>query len=212
MSAIGHARASGWYLKKFSAHSWGKVQCSPDGAVDSPCALIIFSTGEGSENVAKQLHKMVDRCNHRPGPPVEPTAHQRALAAAHRHADNAEHLMDAAQRCRDADLLDDRVQELWALALEQIERGEDEARIIELDEAGQVESERAELLREARALADQGDVQGEVSESALLAAADEAVARGSRNLRRARSGHRDTRAIRLRLDRLRDRITSMRDA
>jgi hypothetical protein len=93
--AIGSARAAGWHLQLFSGHSWGKVVCSRTMA--NPCAKLIFSTGKSSENHAKDLLRLIQRCPH-PGQSQRQTFTE-GVRKADYLLDGAEMLLNAAEWC-----------------------------------------------------------------------------------------------------------------
>ncbi len=87
--ALEVARGAGWHLITFSGHTWGKVVCSRE--VDDPHQKVIFSTGRASENVARDLPKLVRRCKH----PRKGDSDR--LAQAGQLLDGAALLLDAAE-------------------------------------------------------------------------------------------------------------------
>lgn len=54
-----HARSRGWRLTPHSGHSFGTLACE-----QGVCRITIFSTGKGSENVARTTRQDVERCAH----------------------------------------------------------------------------------------------------------------------------------------------------
>lgn len=90
--ALERARRAGWHLITFSGHTWGKVVCSR--AAEEPHEKLIFSTGRGGENHARDLLKLIARCHH-PRDDEEPVDYSKAQ----RLLDSVELLLAAAERC-----------------------------------------------------------------------------------------------------------------
>jgi hypothetical protein len=95
VDALEVAREAGWHLITFSGHTWGKVVCSRD--VDDPHQKVIFSTGRASERVARDLPKLVLRCNHPRDGDWERLGVR--LVQARQLLDGAALLLDAAESC-----------------------------------------------------------------------------------------------------------------
>jgi hypothetical protein len=145
--ALAEARRARWHLLKLDGHSWGKVVCSrtiPDEAHEK----VVFSTGRGSENVARDLTRMVRRCRHpRDGERDED------LRPAIQLLDGAERLLDAASKCLSHQAHEERAAQLEVRALELLELAEanlaEAAR--EAGVADRLEDEFDRLVDEARA-------------------------------------------------------------
>ena len=81
-------RSSGWHLKKFTGHTWGKVYCQRPTENLTPCAFIVFSTGRSGENAAMEMRKQVTKCPHSASP----------FATASKRLSLVERMVDAATR------------------------------------------------------------------------------------------------------------------
>jgi len=207
---LAKAKAARWWVRKFDAHSWGKVVCRREPS-DDRCELVIFSTGRGGESVAKELAKKVDRCPHRAASPPNLTAGQRAVIRAGEHLGKAERLILAVRRLREAGQAEERAQELLGYAVIHVELGESEALAEDaLTEAGVHESEADQLRRLARG--EMSDHEAELSETDLLDSAGAAVTSGSRALRRADPQRTEVRALASKVRTLREQIQELRDS
>ena len=143
--ALGEARDAGWHLRTFAGHTWGKVVCDRD-APDAH-QMLIFSTGRGGENAARQLQKLILRCRH-----TRPQAtDDRGVERAGRLLDGASRLLDAAELLVTA--TDKRVQaeELVSLAEQELTRLDDADAL--LDEAAKLDSDSSDAERRAAELA-----------------------------------------------------------
>lgn len=66
-AAIAYAEANGWRIKPggSSAHAWGTMYCphnSPDCRCGEFCITSIWSTPHSTQNHARQLRRVVDKC------------------------------------------------------------------------------------------------------------------------------------------------------
>lgn len=139
--SLREARAAGWHLRTFTGHTWGKVVCDRD-APDAH-AMLIFSTGRGGENAARQLQKLIARCeHHRSG--VDPGDD---LECANRLLTGASQLLDAVELLLLA--ADKRIQaeELLRLAEQELSRIERSDAL--LDAATRLDSESTEAAAQA---------------------------------------------------------------
>lgn len=122
--ALRNARSAGWHLRVFSGHTWGKVVC--DRELSDAHQMLIFSSGRGGENAAKQLDKLVDRCHH-----AHAVVDDATFVRAGRLLDGAAMLLDAAELLLEAADTRGRVQELLALAEEQLAELENAEALLE---------------------------------------------------------------------------------
>ena len=62
--AVCHAEKNGWRWKKpgKAAHVWGTIMCPLEDR--EGCRYQIFSTPRSPENHAKQIRRMIEKCNH----------------------------------------------------------------------------------------------------------------------------------------------------
>jgi hypothetical protein len=111
--ALRDARSAGWHLRIFSGHTWGKVVC--DRELSDAHQMLIFSTGRGGENAAKQLHKLIGRCHH-----ARNQADDNTFVRAGRLLLSAARLLDAAKLLLEAADTRGRAQELLSLAEQQL--------------------------------------------------------------------------------------------
>ena len=113
VDALRDARSAGWHLRTFSGHTWGKVVC--DRELSDAHQMLIFSTGRGGENAAKQLQKLIDRCHHAHAVPDDAT-----FVRIGRLLDGAASLLDAAELLFEAAATRGRAHELLSLAERQL--------------------------------------------------------------------------------------------
>jgi hypothetical protein len=144
--ALSDARRAGWQLRTFSGHTWGKVVC--DRELPDAHQMLIFSTGRGGENAAKQLQKLIARCQH-----TRSTSGDSVQAG--RLLDGASQLLDAAELLLDAFDMRARAEELLSLADEQLTRLEESEALLEsaisLEDQSRASEQRAtELTSPAR--------------------------------------------------------------
>lgn len=146
--ALREARGAGWQLRTFSGHTWGKVVC--DREVPDAHEMLIFSTGRGGENAAKQLEKLIRRCHHKQSSPPHDD-----IERASRLLDGASTLLDAAELLLSAADKRSQAEELLSLAEDAIASAEDSDAFLDaataLDgESGEAEMRAAELTAAAR--------------------------------------------------------------
>lgn len=119
--ALDAARRAAWWFKPSgrSGHIFGTLTCTEpvgDRLSDSNCAQRVFSTSGDSGETAKVIRRWLDQCPHRfeadSRERVSPPAHEGRIHAAHQHMDNAEGLLDAAERHAKAAGHHERVDEL----------------------------------------------------------------------------------------------------
>lgn len=115
--ALDRAREAGWHLITFSGHAWGKVVCSR--VADEAHQKVVSSTGRGNENHARDLVKLIARCQHLRDDAAPPDFwHARNLL------DTAAMLLDAAERCLDAEQGRAKVEELLVLCDDKLQDAE----------------------------------------------------------------------------------------
>ncbi|GAB1331613.1 hypothetical protein [Streptomyces sennicomposti] len=85
------ARSAGWHLQYIEGHAWGRIVCDP--RADSPCKVLIFSSGTGGESAAHTARSTVERCDH-----LTAAEAGQILFRAGVLLDRAEALLDAAGR------------------------------------------------------------------------------------------------------------------
>ncbi|RSN98496.1 hypothetical protein DMH26_18515 [Streptomyces sp. WAC 05379] len=93
---IGLARAAGWHLQEIDGHAWGRIVCDRDS--DTPCKILIFSTGNGGESVAIKARRTIAACSHR-----EAAGTEQVLVRATALLERAEALLQAAALCLQAE-------------------------------------------------------------------------------------------------------------
>jgi hypothetical protein len=109
--ALDAARRAAWWFKPSarSGHIFGTLTCTQpvgDRLGDGNCAHRVFSTAGDSGETAKVIRRWLDQCTHR----FEADSRERAstpehagrIDAAHQHMDDAEGLLDAADRLANA--------------------------------------------------------------------------------------------------------------
>lgn len=119
--ALDAARRAAWWFKPSarSGHIFGTLTCTEPGGDrlgDGNCAHRVFSTAGGSGETAKVIRRWLDQCPHR----FEADSRERAstparagrIDAAHQRMDNAESLLDAADRLAQAVSHHERMDEL----------------------------------------------------------------------------------------------------
>lgn len=96
------AREHGWAFSKFSAHSFGKIECET-----GDCSIVIFTSGAAGETVAKNTLKEIERCvhGHRKQSLISRIA--TTLRQARRMVTAAEIMIDKDQRTNAMELLDE---------------------------------------------------------------------------------------------------------
>lgn len=109
------ARKAGWLLDKHSDHSWGRITCNPDLPRDERCGETVFSTGSGTENVARSTRRKIDRCSHGKQLSESSTA-PGDLEAAKKHLCKADRLVIAARQLLFVDQKTQEVEELLSQA------------------------------------------------------------------------------------------------
>lgn len=137
-AALREARVAGWQLRTFSGHTWGKVVC--DREVPDAHQMLIFSTGRGGENAAKQLEKLIRRCHH-----SQMQSPDDDLERASRLLDGASMLLDAAELLLSAADKRAQAEELLSLAEEAIARVQDSDAFLDAATALDGESSEAEM-------------------------------------------------------------------
>lgn len=147
-AALREARLAGWQLRTFSGHTWGKVVC--DREIPDAHQMLIFSTGRGGENAAKQLEILIRRCHHNQS--GSPDDH---VERASRLLDGASMLLDAAELLVNAADKRAQAEELLSLAEEAVARVQDSDAFLgtaaELDgESSEAEVRAADLTASAR--------------------------------------------------------------
>jgi hypothetical protein len=207
---LAQARSAGWHLRVFSGHAWGKVVCSR--IIDGPCVKVIFSTGRGGENHAKDLGRLVQRCRH-------PRASQHSALAlrleeARRLLDGAEQLIQAAEGWLAADADADAVEDLLGMAQDSMNVAEsllptdaDDLldRAIELDRTAQ--ARRTEAW--ARATVAGYPPAEQVTAGRLADEAERRIASAADTVEEA-LGMAGVESLRTRIQELRDRLDAVR--
>lgn len=122
---IDRARALGWPQPHWTTNHPTLVLECPQG--EPQCRIRAFSTGKGTESVAKRALKRVDRCPHRDV--------RDELTSVDDHLDAAEMLIDAAGTLMARGEIDHRIEDLLARAAESIESAEQSLIEQEFDEA-----------------------------------------------------------------------------
>ncbi|MCT1436531.1 hypothetical protein [Brachybacterium paraconglomeratum] len=111
---IDRARKLGWPRPEWTSNHPALVLECPEN--HPQCKIRAYSTGKGTETVAKQSLRKVDRCPHRNI--VD------ELATVDDHLDAAERFIGAAETLHARGVLDQRIDELLALAAESIASAE----------------------------------------------------------------------------------------
>ena len=142
--ALREARDAGWHLRTFAGHTWGKVVCDRD-APDAH-QMLIFSTGRGGENAARQLQKLMLRCRHTRAQATD----DGGLERAGRLLDGAARLLDAAELLVTATGKRVQAEELLSLAEQELTRLDDADAL--LDEAAQLDSDSSDAEQRAAEL------------------------------------------------------------
>lgn len=65
-AALAHAESCGWVIRVGGSHAWGRMLCPcNDGACGTRehCITSIWSTPQNTGNHARQLLRIVNRCN-----------------------------------------------------------------------------------------------------------------------------------------------------
>lgn len=65
-AALRHAEAHGWTIEQGGSHAWGRMLCPTNDAIcgcGEYCITSIWSTPRNAGNHARQLRRVVDRCN-----------------------------------------------------------------------------------------------------------------------------------------------------
>jgi hypothetical protein len=148
--ALPQARDAGWWLDKFvgnSAHRWGKLKCRRTDDNDAGfCVVRIDSSGEGAENVARDVPKKIRNCPHR-SPKVEDPA--TALIAAREQIAGASRILDAVERLIEGSAELARVHDLldhaFEKAIDEAERYIEEAEKLEVDASAELDEAREAL-------------------------------------------------------------------
>ena len=210
-AALRYARNARWWLGKFDDHSFGRAICDRDLAPGSRCEFLIFSSGSGSESAARELRDLVDRCPHKVPPGTQRTT---AVEEADSLLDQAGILIEAAERCMNANNMQAAAEDLLELATAATETAQEALSGVEKDmnSALELEGQAHEERRAAAGLADAGGYSTEapVEPEPLLGAADERVATAERRLGPASNTGRRRAQVRERAARTRARIQAMR--
>lgn len=188
-AVLDRIRVLGWPRPDWTSNHPTLVMDCPDSAPH--CRIRAFSTGKGTESVAKQALRKVDRCPHR-----QITSE---LALVDDHLGSAERLIKGAATLVQRGDLDQRIDELLALATESIQFAEQALIDQEFDD---VTAER-DAMDHAHP-----DLPEDNSPEALLTSADTPLRQARLQLRDLPLKNEDVRA---RHDRL-DDLTSQRDA
>jgi hypothetical protein len=211
-AALEHARHEGWSFGKFEGHSFGKVICDRDLPKESRCEFLVFSSGASSENKARELEALVDRCPHR----TTSTKEQKSPGArsATERLDEAELLIEAAEQCIEADGKLAGAEELLELA-DKATQAADEALDDEesaLDQALDLEAAAHEEKLEAEGMAVSAGYPADapLEPGPLLSAAEDCVNAAERSLGRAGRGRTRVK-LRERAARTRARILMLQD-
>jgi len=203
-TALAHARRSGWWYRSAAGHAHGTVYCQGPEYRSGACKFVVFSTGVGGENAARELERLIRRCPHNEAAVADP------VVAASVQMDRVDTLCDAAEalmaehdRERELKLLLDRAAQL----LDEAGRGVAEAEEF-LAAAMEVELEAKAAASEAERLltAAGTDVR---SPGQLLDMADETSA-GVRSVLAEQAASREVRRLRARVDQARVRIRELR--
>jgi hypothetical protein len=136
--ALHEARGAGWQLRTFSGHTWGKVVC--DREATEPHQMLIFSTGRGGENAAKQLEKLIRRCHHKQSSPPDDD-----VVRASRLLEGASMLLDAAELLLSAADKRSQAEELLSMAEDAVARVEDSDAFLDAAAALDGESSEADM-------------------------------------------------------------------
>lgn len=141
------ARNAGWFLMLNSDHSWGAITCNPDLDRDSRCGITVFSTGKGTESVARSFRKKIDRCRH-PKKLESSTVDRACFDRAQSHVQKAQRLVTAAERLHAEGRQAREAEELFQQALVNVENAEQL-----LEQAVAVETELKRSIGETLSLA-----------------------------------------------------------
>jgi hypothetical protein len=209
--ALNYARDAEWWFGKFQSHGFGKAVCDKDLPPGARCEFPIFSTGSGSESAALELRLLVDRCPHK----VPSDSRASATDVAEALLDEADLLIQAAERCINADNLQAAAEELLDLATTAADGAtallspeEDNLeRALGLESASREERDAAQGLADAAGYPDEEPVEPEP----LLGAADGRVATAERRLGPASNTGRRRSRVRARATETGERIRAIRD-
>lgn len=188
--ALEAARDAGWSFQKFSSHAFGKISC-PAGIHSK----IIFSTGTGSDTVARDTYRLItEKCEHRLDLPE-------AIGSLTARLERVERLVTAVETLLDRGDVETKIQELL---------GEVEAEV-EAVAAEALDQRFDELVSEAEAIEHSLDPDLVHSEPADLLAEAASEARGANHaLRSVPKRHEQRAALVARLDAVQRRITECR--
>lgn len=209
--ALSYARKADWWLQKYSSHSFGKVVCDRNLPGDARCEFLVFSSGAGAENKARELRSLVDRCPHKSSTRAQGSSAVDAVAGL---LDEADLLVAAAQRCIEADDMQARAQELLDLAAEAaatadslLDDGE-----AELEHAVELDSRSRDERAVAAELADAAgySASARVGAEPLLDEATERVVTAKRRLGPPSHGGRRRMQLRERAERVLAKIRATR--
>ena len=146
--ALPEAKAAEWWLEfntGNSKHRWGKLRCRrTEGRDASVCTIKVDTSGDGAENVARDVPKKIARCPHRAPDPNRPEAR---LARANERLNDAERLLDALDRVLHEQ---GKLVDIQVALFEAFDQAETDVERL-LDEAALDEAEAEELVRSAEA-------------------------------------------------------------
>lgn len=211
--ALNYARDAGWWFERFSSHAFGKVVCDHDLPEGSRCEFHVYSSGSGSESAAHELRSLVDRCPHKDR---SGRARASAVEVATSLLDEADLLIQAGERCMNADNMRAKAEELLELASQATQNAGDALASDESDlmgRAAELESMSIDERDSAEGLADAAGYPAEASVATdpLLEAADERVTTAERRLGPRSSSGRRRSQERQRAAETRTRIQMMQD-
>lgn len=188
--ALEAARDAGWSFQKFSSHAFGKISC-PAGIHYKT----IFSTGTGSDTVARDTYRMItEKCEHRLDLPE-------TIGSLTARLERVERLVTAAETLLDRGDVETKIQELLGEAEAEVEGVATEALGQRFDQ----------LVSEAEAIEHSLDPDVAQSEPAGLLAEAASEARGAKHaLRSVPKRHEQRDALVTRLNAVQRRITECR--
>jgi hypothetical protein len=206
--ALKIARQAGWSFQKYADHAFGKVVCDRSAPPEARCEFPIYSSGSGAESAANELRSLVQRCPH--GNPDQKLTTVQAVNAL---LDEADRLIEAVERCINADGMHAAVDELLGLASDATssaaEALDQDADL--LDQAVDIEYQEREERQAAIGLADAAGYPSSspLQPEPLLDAASSRVGSASQRLGRSSSGKPRARA-RQRIEATETKISNLR--
>jgi hypothetical protein len=113
-NALEKARRAGWLYRKNSSHSHGTLYCR-DPAIGPCCKYPVFSTGRAGENAAREVERLISRCQH------DLEKRRSALVNAEGQMVKAEKLIRAAEALVDRAHHEQASAAAWARAVELVD-------------------------------------------------------------------------------------------